>query len=100
MDIKSKRMTLVQKENFIVDLEYNEDYAIVHLPKVDKFTKDIYLDMSTVFEDMKEFLKVVGYDHVWAALDPSNKMMIKFAGKMGLSFQGEAENMNVYRGDL
>ena len=100
MGIKSKRMTLVQKDSFTVDLEYNEDYAIVHLPKVDKFTKDIYLDMSIVFEDMKEFLKVVGYDHVWAALEPTNKIMIKFASKMGLTFQGEAENLNVYRGDL
>jgi len=93
-------MTLVQKDSFTVDLEYNEHYAIVHLPKVDKFTKGIYLDMSIVFEDMKEFLKVVGYDHVWAALEPTNKPMIKFVGKIGLTFQGEAEDLNVYRGDL
>ena len=93
-------MTIIEKEDFIVDLEYNEDYAIVHLPKVEKFTKDIYLDLIKTFEELKEFLKSMQFIHVWAAIEPSNVLINKFAGKMGLTFLGEAENLNVYRGDL
>lgn len=95
-DIKSKRITLLTKEKYRVDLEYNEDFAILHLPTVDKFTKDVYLDMKFTVEDISEFLTTAGYPAMWIAISPYDKVIKKFVGRLGFVYKGTAEDMDVY----
>ena len=95
-DIKSRRITLLSKEKYKVDLEYNEDFAILHLPTVAKFTKDVYLDMKFTIEDITEFLDAAGYPDVWLAISPYDKVLKKFVGRLGFGYKGTAEDMDVY----
>lgn len=99
-DIKSKRMRVLEKENYKVDLEYNEDFAILHLPEVSKFTRDVYFDMQFCLEDFKEFLKCVGYENLYVGLDPTNKLMAKFCKKIGFEYLGTAEEIDVMRMEI
>ena len=95
MDIKSKRITLVQKEDYRVDLEYNEQFAILHLPAVDKFNKTVYIDLQICMEDIKEFLAAMDYPYVHVGLDPSNKTIRKFTERLGFGYLGTHDNIDV-----
>lgn len=93
----STRLTLVDKENYKVDLEYNKDFAILHLPYVNKMTKEMYLDMKSSLTKFYEFIRVTGYDALWAAISPEDKMTAKLITKLGFEYTGEAESLHVYR---
>ena len=94
--IKSKRFAFVSKDNYVVDLEYNEEFAIIHLPFVKKLSKDTYLDMQEEMKGIIRFLDDQGYQHVWVAVKPEDKLIAKLAGKMGFNYKGTADNLDVY----
>lgn len=98
--IKSKRITLIQKDGYSVDLEYNDEFAILHLPMVGKFTKDVYLDMSICIEDIKQFLKDLGYLSLYVGIDPTNKLLRKFSERFGFEYRGNDMNIDVLEVEL
>lgn len=95
-DIKSRRITLVSKEDYRVDLEYNKDFAIIHLPVVEKFNRNVYLDMRNTLEDISEFTETAGFQHLWAAIGEEDKKMAKFIKKLGFVYKGNDQNLDVY----
>lgn len=92
----SKRITLINKDSYKVDLEYNDMYAILHLPVVPKFTKTVYLDMVSTIKDIRDFLEEVGYVGLWTAVEPSNKIINKLVNKLGFKYMGDSEGYSVY----
>ena len=94
--IKSKRFAFVVKDNYEVDLEYNEDFAIIHLPFIKKLTKEVYLDMRNQMDKIVEFLNNVGYEHVWVAYRPEDTLIAKLADRMGFVYKGTADSLAVY----
>lgn len=94
--IKSKRMVLFDKENYRVDLEYNEDFAIIHLPRVGKLTKETYLDMKNQFNDFLTFALFVGYDRVICAVQVGDELTTRFLSKFKFDYKGTAEGYDVY----
>ena len=90
----SKRFTLVEKDVYKVDLEYNESFAIIHLPYVTKFTKTIYEDMLNTFEKIKTFIYDMGYPNVWVAT--SEPRALKLATRMGFVQKGSSDGLDVY----
>jgi len=95
--LTSKRFTIVEKPEYRVDLEYNDMYAILHLPYVGKFTKSVYQDMQITVQDIYEFIKTIEYVGMWIAIDPFNKVLNKFVQRIGFVHLGEADNMSVYQ---
>lgn len=95
----SKRITLIEKEDYIVDLEYGSaegrNYAILHLPVVKKFTKSLYQDMLVKVQEIWEFLSDIHYSELFIAIDPDDKTMNKFADRLGFVYLGEANGMAV-----
>lgn len=94
--IVSKRMTIVDKENIKLDLEYNEDFAILHLPYL-KLTKSSYIDFVWAVEDLHELFTTMGYDGVWTAVLPEDKTVAKLVGRVGGVKMGHSEGYDVYR---
>lgn len=94
--ITSKRFTLVAKDNYEVDLEYNEEFAIIHLPYVAKFTRDIYEDMLATFPKIKSFIEDMGYLHLWIATVPGDTKTSKLAQRFGFEYKGSSQGMEVY----
>lgn len=95
--LRSKRFNLVNLENFEVDLEYNEQYAILHLPRVSKFNKSVYLEMVSKLEEIAEFVKNSGYFGLWLAIRPEDVTLSKLVKKLGFKHLGNAENLAVYQ---
>jgi hypothetical protein len=94
--IKSKRFAFVTKEDYVVDLEYNETFAILHLPFVKKFSKSTYLDMLDEIKGIVTFLKDQSYEHVWLAVKPEDTLISKFVKKLGFNYKGTSDNLDVY----
>lgn len=92
----SKTMPLIETEDYDIRLEYNDDYVIFHLPRIDKFTKHTFMDMKIRLEDWYEFFTTAGYAGIFAAVDPDNQKIKKLIEKLGFKLIGFAENMQVY----
>lgn len=94
--LHSKRFNIVNQEHYEVDLEYNEQYAILHLPRVSKFNKTVYIDMADRLEQFAEFIKSSGYFGLWAAISPDNNVLDKLIKKLGFKYLGTSGALAVY----
>lgn len=92
----SKRMPLVIRESYQIDLEYSETLAILHLPRVDKLTKTVYKDIKEVSESISVFLSTMGYEHVYVSCWPEDFKTKKLVSKLGFKYQGYSQGFDVY----
>ena len=96
MTVSSKRLRLIDKEEYAVDLEYTDQYAIVHFPFIQKFTRNTLLDMSHTLEGLVSFVEAVGYEGLWAAVDPEDTFISKLATKLNFAKIGHSDGWDVY----
>lgn len=96
LDTKSARITVFKTNDYQVDIEYSKFFCIVHLPKVKKFTKDMYLELKTRFDELKEFAKTIGYMAIYAAVYSNDKPTEKFAKSMGMTYKGSSDGFQIY----
>lgn len=92
----SNSIVLFENENYGVRLEYNENFAIVHLPYSNKMTKEVFMDMRVKLEEWSTFLNTIGYNNIWAAVDPKNTKIVKLIRMLGFTFRGHSDGMSVY----
>lgn len=92
----SRTIPLIETPEYDIRLEYNEDYVIFHLPRIDKFTKDVFIDMKFRLEDWYTFFTTAGYAGIFIAVDPNNSRIKKLIEKLGFKLTGFADNMQVY----
>lgn len=97
----SKRIALVEKPDYRIDLEYGsvdgKDYAILHLPVVNRFTKSVYLDIKIVVENIWEFLSDIHYKDMFCAILKENEVTKKFASRIGFVYLGDDAEYSVYQ---
>ena len=94
--LTSKRFTFVQKEEYEVDLEYNEHYLVLHLPFVKRLTKTTYLDMQEMVKHLWTFAKSTGYEGMWIAIRKEDESLVKLVKKLGFHPLGEDSGLSVY----
>ena len=88
---------LVKCEGYVLRFEYNEDYVIVHLREIDKFTKEIFQDMAIQLEDWSDFLRAMGHTHLWAAVPRDNTKIKRLLGGLKFQFVSHQDDLTVYR---
>lgn len=95
--MQSKRITILNKPEYQVQLEYNEEYIAIHLPVVEKFNKTVYLDFAVMLDELKDFSETFGKSQLFAGLEQGNWKMKKLATKLGFEFLGVGEgDIDVY----
>lgn len=94
--LASRRMNLVLQPLYQIDLEYTPQYAIVHLPRVDKLTKGVYLEMREKFEEIFFLVDTLGYPALHAAIWQNDTTLARFAEKMGFMKVGSDQGMDIY----
>ena len=94
--LTSKRLTLVEKQDYRIDLEYNKDYAILHLPYVNGFNRNLYEEAFVRIEDVFDFMQGLGYDGLWAAVSPDDIKIQKFIDRLGFAYHGKSDDLLVY----
>jgi hypothetical protein len=88
---------LIQRDGYVIRLEYNEDYVIVHLRDIDKFTKEIFQDMLIQLQDWSDFLKAMGRDYLWAAVPRDNTKIKRLLGGLKFQFVSHKDDLTVYK---
>ncbi len=91
----SKSLNGIKGSCFDIRLEYNQEYVIVHLPYVDRMTKDVYIEMKYLLEDWTEFFMTMGYKGTFAATDPTTKVN-KLALMLGFEYLQDSQGMSIY----
>lgn len=94
--IASKRVRLYENLDYQLDVEYNKDYVIFHLPLVNKFSKGVFLDMLCKLDELYTMFNTMGHQYVWAAVDPNNQKVNRLLVKLGFKYAGSADGMSVY----
>lgn len=93
--LDSKRLRIIELNEFSVDLEYNKNFVIVHLPRVSKLNKKNLSLLKKYLDDLYEFIDTLGYDSLYAAT--SHTPSFKLAEKLGFQFLGEDNNLKVLK---
>lgn len=96
VETNASRELFVKGDNFTIRLEYNEDYVILHLYAIDKFTKEVFLEMQKMLYQWSDFLKVLGKSHLWAAVPRDNIKVKRLLGGLKFKFVGHKDDMSVY----
>ena len=94
MQAQSKLLNGIKGTNFDVRLEYNKDYMIVHLPLIEKMSKETFQEMSILLEDWYTFFKDIGYKGLFAVVEPESKIE-KLAKMLKFEYVGRYEEKNV-----
>lgn len=94
--MQSNRITLVKREQYTIDLEFNESLAILHLPFAETITKALYEDSREVLRSIKTLLLTIGYDNVWAAISEGDIKMKRLVNLYGFELKGSAQGFEVY----
>lgn len=72
--MKSTRLKGIRGSNFEVDLEYNDQLIFIHLPQLEKFTRGTLIEWKYLLEDWYPFFKTMGYQTLFAAVDPESRI--------------------------
>ena len=96
MDTSSKKFTIVDRDGFTIALEYNKQVPVLHLPRVEKFNKTTYLDITVAVDEIGEFLADMDYPWMFIALEPNNTVIEKLTKKLGFEYQGTDKGITVY----
>lgn len=99
--IKSTRISLVENEDFHLELEYNEDYFILHLPRF-KPSKGAVLHLTDKLDELEKMISVTQWNHIWAGVRPDDDKIKKLIRMVGGEYMGTADNIDVYlmRGEV
>ena len=88
---------LVQRSGYTIRLEYSKDYVIVHLRGIEKFTKEVFLDMVEQLKVWSDFLKEMGQAYLWAAVPSDNDKIKRLLGGLKFRFVGREGELSIYR---
>jgi hypothetical protein len=95
--IRGSKDLIVQADGYVIRIEYNEDFVIVHLRYIEQFTKEVFQDMLIQLEDWSSFLKAMGHTHIWAAVPSDNKKIKRLLGGLNFKHVANQDELSVYR---
>ena len=88
---------LVKCDGYVLRFEYNEDYVVIHLYEIDKFTKGVFQDLATQIENWTHFLKAMGHACLWAAVPRDDTKIKRLLGGLKFQFVSHADDLTVYK---
>lgn len=83
-------------ENFRLRLEYDEEFMIIHLVEIDKFSKETFLEMKEMLEEWNRFMKTVGYEGTHAGVPVDNIPMIRILSALGFTHIGTNDGLYIF----
>lgn len=81
--VESKTIRFIEKVDYAIDLEYNSEYVLVHLPRVSRFTKETLKDMLTTLDQFSTFFRTIGVERLFAAVDQDDTKVKKLLRRVG-----------------
>ena len=92
----SKRLRVIIREHYGVDLEYTDEVAVLHFPYFNKLTVSVLKELLTYTKDLNDLLTTIGFSEVWAAVDFRNVKMAKLITRLGFTYKTHINGLDVY----
>lgn len=93
----SKNFNWIRGDTFTARIEYNAEYAIIHIPSVEHMDRKALREMTECLQDAWDFFHTVGYPALFAAIPKEDEATNKLARLLKFSFMSESEEFNVYK---
>ena len=90
------RLTIVETEDYTLDLEYSDSFFILHLLYFKPSVATVR-ELKNKVEELREFSKVVGYTGVYTGVDPEDTKMPKLLRMLNAEKIGNSEGIDVYQ---
>ncbi len=97
MHIPSRRLKGIKGKNFEAHIEYGENLVAIHLPTVDQFDKETFLEMKDMLNEWDHFFKTVGYEETYVAFEPDNEKMRKLVRMLNFEYVIDNLGFSIYR---
>lgn len=100
VEINASDNVYLKGVGYTVRIEYNQDFIIIHLEDIDKFTKDIFRRMQQQMFEWSKFFKAMGRTHIWAAVPDDKPQIKRLLGGLNFKYVGRSEGMTVYNREV
>lgn len=95
MDIRSKRLTLVDNEDFELVCEYTDRFFILHLPRLASKPGAVK-HLKAKLDELCEFVDTSSWQMLFAAIPSENKKMHKLLKILKATYRGTSQGFDVY----
>ena len=92
----TNRLTIVESEDYTLDLEYSDEFFILHLLYFKPSVASVRELKNKVIE-LKQFSKVIGYSGVYTGVDPLDTKTPKLLRMLNAEKIGNSEGIDVYQ---
>lgn len=93
---ESKRIKVLETENYLVEIEYNSELIGVHLPWIKVLNKKVYRELTQALSSYSDFFKAMGKEKLYAAVDTNDIKIKRFLKKLGFTRVGISGDLDVY----
>lgn len=98
--VESRRIRLFDRQNFGIDLEYNKDVIILHLPWLTKFTAGTFKEMVKLLAEFSVFFKTIGKDKLYAAVETNDVKIKNLLKKLGFKRTNISGDLDIFEKEL
>lgn len=94
----SKRLSGIKGDGFEVSIEYGADnrMVIVHLPKVEKMDKGVFIEMSVLLDEWSEFFEALGVESIYAGAYNTDTKTRRLAEMLGFIYLQDNDGFSIY----
>lgn len=92
--VESKRIRILDTEDYVVELEYTEDLLAIHLPWFKQLNKKVFRELSDALKSYSTFFKTIGKESVFAIVNTDNikiKKFLKCFGFVRVGISGDSD---------
>jgi hypothetical protein len=94
--VESNRIRLFNRQNFGIDVEYNKEVIVIHLPWITKFSVSTFKEMKQDLKEFSHFFNTVGYSKLYAAVDTNDIKIKTLLKKLGFTRTAISGDVDVY----
>jgi hypothetical protein len=92
----SKSFLIYEGDDFGLKLEYNKDYAILHLPYVNKWSPSVFKKLGIKVYDTLDFVKTLGYKGIHTGIHQGDTKGTKIVLMLGGEYLGTYSGFDIY----
>lgn len=94
----SKRLSGIKGDSFEVSIEYGTDnrMVIVHLPRVEKMDKGVFIEMSVLLDEWSEFFHVLGIESIYAGAYNTDTKTRRLVEMLGFTYLKDNDGFSIY----
>ena len=94
------KFTAIYHKHFEVEIEYNEEFCVLHFARFDKLTPSVYKLCQSYIEKLSKFLRVMEFPSILIVVKKEDEKLNQFVQRFKFDIVAEHQGHNIHRRDL